>query len=830
MAMDQQCLQRKWRSSWRTAREDENMNGGNERMDVSKEQEDRKNPVEENEWSEEEELQVQAYGSEKAVDDCDGCSVCFPFMHVNSDSDVMCTNNDKAGDEEYANKYDNNSNEENADKYAYPGAVFEALENMKLYSVLTDLTIYTEDGHQFQVHSIVLAAVSNLIQLRLRQKPRQERIIALCLGPEVHGLGLAAVVEFAYTGNISILNKANIELVRTAAVSLEAPRVLELCTEEEQREQDKAIGKKEGRKCFSAEEHMNDSLQHIRQLWTQRVGCDVELEAEGRVFHAHRVLLVASSDYFRGMFTSGMKESRQKLVSLQLVWAAKLEALLHYSYSGALSLGWGCVFDLTCTSLQLQFQTAYSLCLNFLEQEIDAYSCLDVVSFAEAYGMSDLLALANNFVLRHFQDVSITPKFHDLPVEKIKKYLQSDSLYVLSELPVFKAVMSWIEAYPKHRVKLARELMGTIRFPLMTFKEFDEVMSVTSWPRIGAKNVYKGLFKEFFSSSSDVQSNIRVYMPKDTIVLVGGEKITDNFDKHRPSREMWFSNSLQNHVGLVKKVEWKMLGTLPEKPRFSHGVGTIRGKLYVVGGRHYYGQADTMKCTYMYDPIQNSWQRLADMHERRGSFTVVVLDGKLYAIGGERYSGVNMESVEVYCPNTNSWSFVCPLDQALCCHAASVWNGTIFLSGGLNSQYQCLSSMILYHPERGSTNLGEMRNDRALHCMETLGDRLYVAGGVSSDADGHLVDQLVCEVYDPVANSWSAIMPIPVPHVGSASAVLEGKVYVIGGYCHTANYRDIKSVHRYDPATAHWENMSVTPGPNICIAACVLPIPIHLRK
>uniref|UniRef100_A0A673H0R8 Kelch-like family member 33 n=1 Tax=Sinocyclocheilus rhinocerous TaxID=307959 RepID=A0A673H0R8_9TELE len=544
---------------------------------------------------------------------------------------------------------------------------------------------------------------------------------------------------------------------------------------------------------------------------------------------AHRALLAASSDYFRGMFTSGMKESRQELVSLLLVAAAKFEALLHYTYSGALALGWGCVFDLTCTSLQLQFQTAFSLCLNFLQQEIDAYSCLDVASFAESYGMVDLLALANDYVLRHFKDVSVTPKFQDLPVEKLKKYLQSDSLCVPSELPVFRAVMSWIEAFPRQQVKLARELMGTVQFPLMTFKEFKEVKSITSWPRIGTKKLYDSLLEEFCSSSSDVQSNFRAYMPKDTLVLVGGERITDNFDKRRPSREMWFSNSLQNHVGLVKKVEWRMLGTLPEKPRFSHGVGVMRGKLYVVGGRHYYGKADTMNCTYRYDPIQNTWQRLTDMYERRGSFTLVVLNGKIYAIGGERDSKVNMETVEVYCPNTNSWSFVRPLDQALCCHAASVWNGTIFLSGGFNSQYQCLSTMTLYHPERGSTYMAEMTHDKALHCMETLGDRLYVAGGVSCDADGHLVDQLACEFYDPVANSWSAIIPFPVPHVGSASAVLEGKVNVIGGYCQE-DYSDTKTVHRYDPATERWENMSITPGPNTHIAACVLPIPAHLRQ
>uniref|UniRef100_A0A671MT75 Kelch-like protein 33 n=1 Tax=Sinocyclocheilus anshuiensis TaxID=1608454 RepID=A0A671MT75_9TELE len=477
-----------------------------------------------------------------------------------------------------------------------------------------------------------------------------------------------------------------------------------------------------------------------------RTACNVLFMSHLR--EAHRALLAASSDYFRGMFTSGMKESRQELVSLLLVTAAKFEALLHYTYSGALALGWGCVFDLTCTSLQLQFQTAFSICLNFLQQEIDAYSCLDVASFAESYGMVDLLALANDYVLRNFKDVSVTPKFQDLPVEKLKKYLQSDSLCVPSELLVFRAVMSWIEAFPRQRVKLARELMGTVQFPLMTFKEFKEVKSIMSWPRIGAKKLYDSLLEEFCSSSSDAQSNFRAYMPKDTLVLVGGERITDNFDKRRPCREMWFSNSLQNHVGLVKKVEWRMLGTLPEKPRFSHGVGVMRGKLYVVGGRLIY--------LTLYDPIQNTWQKLTDMHERRGSFTLVVLNGKIYAIGGERDSEVNMQTVEVYCPNTNSW--------------------------------------------------------------RTLGDCLYVAGGVSCDADGHLVDQLACEFYDPVANSWSAIIPFPVPHVGSASAVLEGKVYVIGGYCQE-DYSDTKTVHRYDPATERWENMSITPGPNTYIAS-----------
>lgn len=58
-----------------------------------------------------------------------------------------------------------------------------------------------------------------------------------------------------------------------------------------------------------------------------------------------------------------------------------------------------------------------------------------------------------------------------------------------------------------------------------------------------------------------------------------------------------------------------------------------------------------------YDPLQNSWESLAEMQEKRCSFSVVVLDGKIYAIGGHcdpDYIG----SVEQYCPITNSWRYV----------------------------------------------------------------------------------------------------------------------------------------------------------------------------
>lgn len=58
---------------------------------------------------------------------------------------------------------------------------------------------------------------------------------------------------------------------------------------------------------------------------------------------------------------------------------------------------------------------------------------------------------------------------------------------------------------------------------------------------------------------------------------------------------------------------------------------------------------------YSYDPVQDSWKRLADMQEFRSNFSVVVHGKLLYAIGGDKEINTNVDSVEMYDPGTDSW-------------------------------------------------------------------------------------------------------------------------------------------------------------------------------
>uniref|UniRef100_A0A8C9X713 Kelch-like family member 33 n=1 Tax=Sander lucioperca TaxID=283035 RepID=A0A8C9X713_SANLU len=317
------------------------------------------------------------------------------------------------------------------------------------------------------------------------------------------------------------------------------------------------------------------------------------------------------------------------------------------------------------------YQPALSLCLNFLHQEINPHSCLDLASFAEAYEMVQLLEVADDYFLRQFQKVACTSKFKDLPVKQLLKYLNSRSLCVPSEFVLFKAVVAWIQAKPKLRLKFAEELMKTIHFSLMTSKEFKEVQSLKMWSDHSLAKLYKAVFEDFCSN----ESQCRTYLPKESLVLIGGDQNSE--DSRSISRELWFGNSLRNYKMEERDMEWRKLGEMPEPERFCHEVAVLKGQLYVFGGKNF-------------------------------------------------------------------------------------------------------------------------------------------------------VDQLACEVYNPVADSWTAFTPLPVPHIGAGGAVLEGKFYVLGGYSQE-NYRDTKMVHCYDPTTQSWQNMGKMPGPNNDIRATVLYLPPQFR-
>ena len=67
------------------------------------------------------------------------------------------------------------------------------------------------------------------------------------------------------------------------------------------------------------EGHPGRALGNMASLRLAKSLCDVTVQAGGHQFDAHRVVLSASSAYFRAMFTGSMEESQQRLVVIRRV-------------------------------------------------------------------------------------------------------------------------------------------------------------------------------------------------------------------------------------------------------------------------------------------------------------------------------------------------------------------------------------------------------------------------------------------------------------------------------------------------------------------------------
>lgn len=164
---------------------------------------------------------------------------------------------------------------------SYPKDIFQVLNEFWKSSMLTDLTLVANNDKKFQVHSVVLAAVSTFIQDSIKKQSNahsNDHIRTLSLGPKVHHIGLQAVVDFAYTGSICPLTNSSRALVKATAQALGVSRLLELCNTDE---------KRMGQRIPQNEENkeMKITLESIKDLWSEGVGCDVILEVDGALFH-----------------------------------------------------------------------------------------------------------------------------------------------------------------------------------------------------------------------------------------------------------------------------------------------------------------------------------------------------------------------------------------------------------------------------------------------------------------------------------------------------------------------------------------------------------------
>jgi len=257
------------------------------------------------------------------------------------------------------------------------------------------------------------------------------------------------------------------------------------------------------------------------------------------------------------------------------------------------------------------------------------------------------------------------------------------------------------------------------------------------------------------------------------VLVVGGF----NTERHRELNRL--------DVYDVQKNTWTQKANMPTA-RFFLSAEFLGEELYVVGGG--WGIQDGIATVERYNPDRDSWGGVSGLPIPRSRLAVCAYQGKLWTLGGYSKAAGNHAVIEIFDPRTGKWAKGPPLPVAKHGLGAAVLNQTIHVFGG----------------EPGNEDHWVLQNDKwkalaklprpmLFHGWGVVNNKLYVMGG-----HGNGVSKLVHE-YDPVRDAWTRKGDMPIGRSRYATAVVQGKIYAIGGEI------DEESVSRYDPRIDRWE-------------------------
>ncbi|GBN42315.1 Kelch-like protein 17 [Araneus ventricosus] len=377
---------------------------------------------------------------------------------------------------------------------------------------------------------------------------------------------------------------------------------------------------------------------------------------DGKNFRIHRVVLSQSSSYFRALFSFHLN---QETVVIPCIDSELFEIILIYIYTNKIALDEKNVYDLLMVLDYLLLDDLLKSCEAFAIQNMTSTNCLSLLTVASDCNRSAVFEKCYRYVLVHFEDIleASNGEFEILPLNILNQLLESNSLNVISEISVWKAIVSWTEA------------KGSTRLPhvpiLLTFLRLEEgadeelVAEILSHSIVSSNPHIFGLMM-----SNDFRFHATCTPPSQHARLQPCYKnLLSSYRPRVPSRMMlqigqriyMFDRSSLGAIFDIVEEEWLRVREIPPRPSLDGWIIILREQLYHIGQRSRIDH-DSMNMISSYDFERNSWELIT--HIRNNViYGAVTFKDRIFIVGVSKIEPAHMVCL-AYDPANETWTML----------------------------------------------------------------------------------------------------------------------------------------------------------------------------
>ncbi len=199
---------------------------------------------------------------------------------------------------------------------------------------------------------------------------------------------------------------------------------------------------------------------------------------------------------------------------------------------------------------------------------------------------------------------------------------------------------------------------------------------------------------------------------------------------------------------------------------------------------------------------------------------MAVHGGKIYSFGGGGDDFKSLDLSEVYDPKTDQWSPLAPMPTLRSGALAATLGDVIYVMGGgfkkTDGRFKFLTTVEAYFPkeDRWETQPGLLQ-PHDYPASAIVDGRIYIIGGHHPDATegGPQTDPAFSftECWNASSDSWQAVADMPTPRFAASAIAMNNQLWVLGGVAASPEgFHEYDLIEIYDPKTSSWTRSPLT--------------------